>query len=93
MAARKRKWKEKGICLLTTECMQMPKYYVQMDLRCMPEILIFGLKSKTLLALDNALTHNKINVEILKECEIAISMMLSGFTLKLQPLDIRLIKF
>ena len=59
------------------------------DRRHMEEILIFNLKWKTLLVLDNATTHNTNKVkEKIKECETYASMIPSGLTWKLHPLDI-----
>ena len=49
---------QKSICLLTRECMVQRKYHAEMDRRHMEEILIFYLKWKTLLVLDNTTTHS-----------------------------------
>ena len=78
--------------LFTTECMQPPKYYVQMDSTSMQEILIFGFIWKTLLVLDNAFTHNTINVKVKFKYEAAIWMIPSDLTWTLQPLDLSINK-
>ena len=53
----------------------------------------FNLKWKTLLVLDNATTHNtnKVKEKIIK-CEAYVSMIPSGITSKLQPMDISINK-
>ena len=46
-----------------------------------------------MLVLDNATTHNTNKVkDKIKECETYVSMIPSGLTLKLQPLDISINK-
>ena len=61
------------------------------DSTSMEEILFF-IKWKTLLVLDNASTQNTINVKKLNECETDIWMMPSGLAWKLQPFDISINK-
>ena len=48
----------------------------------------FYLEWKTLFVLDNATTHTNKVKEKIKECEIYVSMIPSGLSWKLQPLDI-----
>ena len=59
----------------------------------MEKIFIFNIKWKTLLVLDNATNHKTSKVkDKIKECETALSVIPSGLTWRLRPLDISINK-
>ena len=58
------------------------------------EKIIFNLKWKALLFLDNVVNHKSTKVkDKIKECETALSVIPSSFMWRLQLLDISITKF